>query len=118
MRTIELGRAGEDIAAAYLHSRGMWVVGRNWRCPAGEIDIVAVDGRWLVVCEVKTRRSLVAGEPVEAVTPEKVRRLRRLALAWIEAHGSAPRRTVRIDVVSVWWPPAGPAVVRHVKWVS
>ena len=117
MRTIELGRAGEDIAAAYLRSRGMHVVGRNWRCPAGEIDLVAIDGAWLVVCEVKTRRSLVAGEPVEAVTPDKVRRLRRLALAWIEAH-DGPRRTVRIDVVSVWWPSSGPAVVRHVKWVG
>jgi putative endonuclease len=118
MRTIELGRAGEDVAAAYLRSRGMTVVDRNWRCPAGEIDLVAVDGPWLVVCEVKTRRSLVAGEPVEAVTPDKVRRLRRLALAWVEAHSGGPRRAVRIDVVSVWWPPNGPVVVRHVKSVG
>jgi putative endonuclease len=117
MRTIELGRAGEDVAAAYLRSRGMHVVGRNWRCPAGEIDLVAVDGRWLVVCEVKTRRSVVAGEPVEAVTPDKVRRLRRLALEWVRAH-DGPRRTVRIDVVSVRWPSGGPAVVRHVKGVG
>ena len=118
MRTIELGRAGEDVAAAYLRSRGMRVVGRNWRCPAGEIDLVAIDDRWLVICEVKTRRSLVAGEPVEAVTPDKVRRLRRLAFAWIEAHGSAPRHTVRIDVVCVCWPSHGPAIVRHLKWVG
>ena len=117
MGTIELGRAGEDIAAAYLRSKGMRVVSRNWRCPTGEIDLVATDDRWLVVCEVKTRRSRVAGEPVEAVTPDKVRRLRRLALAWVEAHGG-PRRTLRIDVVSVWWPSGRPAVVRHVKGVG
>jgi putative endonuclease len=117
MRTIELGRAGEDVAAAYLRSKGMHVIDRNWRCPIGEIDLVAVDGGCLVVCEVKTRRSRIAGEPVEAVTPEKVRRLRRLALAWVEAH-AGPRRTLRIDVVAVWWPPSGPAVVRHVKWVG
>jgi putative endonuclease len=66
---------------------------------------------------VQTRRSRVAGEPVEAVTPDKVRRLRRLALAWIEAH-PGPRRTVRIDVVAVWWPSDGPAVVRHVQGVG
>jgi putative endonuclease len=117
MRTIELGRAGEDVAAAYLRSQGMRVVGRNWRCPAGEIDLVAIDGGWLVVCEVKTRRSLAAGEPVEAVTPDKVKRLRRLAVAWVNAHGDR-RRTVRIDVVAVWWPEDGPAIVRHVKWVG
>jgi putative endonuclease len=117
MSTLELGRAGENVAAAYLSSKGMQVVARNWRCPAGEIDLVAIDGDWLVVCEVKTRRSLVAGEPIEAVTPDKVRRLRRLAVAWVNAHPGR-RRTVRIDVVAVWWSAGGPAVVRHVKWVG
>ena len=117
MSAIQLGRDGEDVAAQYLRSRGMRVIGRNWRCSAGEIDLVAVDGRWLVVCEVKTRASPTAGLPVEAVTPQKVRRLRRLAAAWVQAHGG-PHRTVRIDVVTVWWPAGSPAEVRHVKWVG
>jgi putative endonuclease len=117
MSTIQLGRDGEDLAAAYLRSRGMRIVGRNWRCRAGEIDLVAVDGRWLVVCEVKTRRSVSAGEPVEAVTPEKVRRLRRLAAAWVEAH-TGPHRAVRIDVVTVRWFVDRQPVVRHLKGVG
>jgi putative endonuclease len=97
----------------------MRVVERNWRCRAGEIDLVAVDGRWLVVCEVKTRRSLRAGEPVEAVTPQKVRRLRRLAGEWLSANGSAtPHRAVRIDVVAVWWPADGSPVIRHLRAVG
>ena len=50
------GRYGEDVASRYLAEAGLVVLERNWRCPAGEIDIVARDGAALVVCEVKTRR--------------------------------------------------------------
>ena len=117
MSTIQLGRDGEDVAAAYLSSQGMRVVGRNWRCRAGEIDLVAVDGRWLVICEVKTRRSRTAGEPVEAVTPAKLRRLRRLAGEWLSANGS-PRRAIRIDVVAVWWPDGADPQIRHLRAVG
>ena len=74
-----LGASGEDLACAHLVRRGMVVLDRNWRCPHGEIDVVARDGDVLVVCEVKTRRSLTHGDPVEAVTAAKVARLRRLA---------------------------------------
>ena len=118
MNTIELGRRGEDLAANYLVSTGMRVVDRNWRSSAGEIDIVAVDGTCLVICEVKTRASARAGEPVEAVTPDKVRRLRRLSAAWIQAGGGRRRRSVRIDVVAIWWPKGALPVIRHLKGVG
>jgi putative endonuclease len=118
MNTIELGRSGEDLAAEYLDSTGMRILARNWRSPTGEIDIVAVDGRCLVICEVKTRSSTRAGEPVEAVTPEKVRRLRRLAAAWLGSRGGARPRTVRIDVVAIWWPRNAAPVIRHLKGVG
>ncbi|MCE3245567.1 MAG: hypothetical protein K0S72_1695, partial [Arthrobacter sp.] len=62
-----LGRRGEELATAYLESVGMLIVERNWRCPDGEIDIVALDGDALVIAEVKTRRSLAYGHPFEAV---------------------------------------------------
>ena len=52
-----LGAYGEQVAAAHLVASGMTVLERNWRCPQGEIDIVARDGDVLVVCEVKTRSS-------------------------------------------------------------
>jgi putative endonuclease len=117
MSNIQLGRDGENIAADYLCSRGMRVISRNWRCRSGEIDLVAVDGRWLVVCEVKTRRSRTAGEPVEAVTPAKVRRLRRLAGEWLDAHDS-PRRAIRIDVIAVWWPTGSEPEIRHLRAVG
>lgn len=113
----ELGRWGEALAARYLSERGMRVVDRNWRCSQGEIDIVAVDGDCLVVCEVKTRAGTGFGEPVEAVTWRKYARLRRLAAAWLAAH-DAPTTGVRIDVVGVLRPAAGRPRVRHLEGVS
>ncbi len=96
-----IGAFGEDLVVRYLVQLGWRIVDRNWRCPGGEIDIVAEDGDDLVVCEVKTRRGLSLGDPVEAVTPLKHRRLRRLAGAWLEAHPDRRVRRVRIDVVGV-----------------
>ena len=50
-----LGRSGEELAAGFIEAQGMRIVDRNWRCPEGEIDIVALDGDALVIAEVKTR---------------------------------------------------------------
>ena len=79
-----LGRYGEDLAAQYLEDLGLVILDRNWRCSAGELDVIARDGDSLVVCEVKTRRSERYGAPVEAVSPRKMRRLRILALRWLD----------------------------------
>ena len=69
-----LGARGEDAAVAYLERIGMTVAERNWRCPAGEIDIVALDGTTIVLCEVKTRRTASKGTAEESVTLAKQRR--------------------------------------------
>ncbi len=109
---LALGRFGEDRAAAWYAAHGYQVVDRNWRCPAGELDLVAVralpDGRGteVAVVEVKTRSSVRFGSPLEAVGPAKQRRLRRLAGEWLAARvpavlpGGRPSR-VRFDVVAV-----------------
>lgn len=100
MRVSEaLGRWGEQVAADALVAAGLTVLVRNWRCPEGEVDILALDGQVLVVCEVKTRSSAAFGRPEEAVTPVKAARLRRLALRWLSEHPGP--RDVRFDVVSV-----------------
>ena len=112
-----LGRYGEDVAAAFLETAGMTVLARNWRCPVGEIDLVALDGDCLVVCEVKTRRSVGAGTPVEAVTPAKLARLRRLAGAWLAAQDRR-YRSVRIDVVAVLRPDDAEPRVQHLRAVG
>lgn len=95
-----LGRTGERLAAAYLEARGMLVLARNWRCPEGEIDIVAQDGGTLVFCEVKTRSSLRYGHPLEAVTPVKLARLGRLAQRYSRESGMRGM-PMRIDVVGL-----------------
>ncbi|MGH3316438.1 MAG: YraN family protein [Nocardioidaceae bacterium] len=112
-----LGRYGEDIATRHLVESGMVVLARNWRCPHGEIDVVARDGGTLVVCEVKTRRGLDYGTPLEAVTARKMVRLRRLASEWLDEAGLDPP-DVRIDVVSVLVRTQGAAVVEHLRGVA
>ena len=112
-----VGRYGEDVAARHLSDQGYIVLQRNWRCELGEIDIVARDGDCLVVCEVKTRRSDTFGSPLEAVTPRKLARLRRLAARWVAESGLHPP-LMRIDVVAVRRPLTGPAQVEHVRAVA
>lgn len=94
------GRRGEELAARYLTGQGMVVLDRNWRCDVGEVDIVARDGDVLVICEVKTRSTRRFGSPLEAITPDKVARLRRLAACWVRAHDVRPGQ-IRIDLVGI-----------------
>lgn len=114
-----LGRYGEDVAERYLtdEDRGMVLLDRNWRCPDGELDLVLRDGDVLVACEVKTRTSVAAGTPHEAITDDKLARLKRLAERWAEARGVRPPET-RIDLVAVMRPRKGPARVDHVRGLA
>ena len=115
--TDAVGDYGERVAVRHLTGSGMQVLERRWRCRYGEIDIVALDGDCLVVCEVKTRRSSRAGSPLEAVTPAKLARLRLLCGAWLAAQDHR-FGGVRIDVVAVLLPRRGAAVVEHLKAVG
>jgi putative endonuclease len=72
MRT--LGGRGEDMAVRFLKGKGYRIIGRNFRCPAGEIDIIARDGGTLVFVEVKTRTDSLFGHPIEAVHSGKRRK--------------------------------------------
>lgn len=116
-RRLALGAYGETLAARHLGRRGLVVLDRNWRCPAGEIDLVLRDGNTLVVCEVKTRSGVACGTPHEALTPVKLARLRELAARWLAAHDLADRE-VRIDLVAVLLPPRGASVVEHVAGID
>ncbi len=113
----ELGRRGEQLAVDHLETRGMAVIERNWRCRLGEIDIVARDGRDIVFIEVKTRTSHDYGHPFEAITPVKLARMRRLAIAWCEAT-DAPVSRIRIDAVAVLAPVEAPALIEHLEGIS
>jgi putative endonuclease len=112
-RRLALGAYGERLAAEHLLQQGLVVLDRNWRCDAGEIDLVLRDGAVLVICEVKTRSSDACGTPHEAVTPAKLDRLKRLAARWTDEHGVVPVE-VRIDLVAVHRPRRGASTVDHV----
>jgi putative endonuclease len=94
------GRAGEDLACAHLRRRGFRILERNYRCRAGEIDVVAREGETCVFVEVKERSGAFHGGAIEAVTPAKRRRVVRAARLWAAAHG-ASESPVRFDVVAV-----------------
>lgn len=119
--TQALGRYGEDVAARYLSSQGYEVIVRNWRSPRrdlpGELDIIARSQDCLVFCEVKTRRSIASGTPADAVTRDKVSRLRRLAGLWLSLH-DARAAEIRIDVIAVMRPISGPARIEHLRGVA
>jgi putative endonuclease len=112
-----LGRQGEQLAADYLTTSGLEILARNWRCSQGEIDIVAADGRVLVVCEVKTRSGVRYGTPLEAITRPKARRLRRLAALWLVTQ-SVLFDEIRIDVVGVLRNGPGQFSIEHVRGVG
>jgi len=114
MDRIETGMRGEDAAAAYLERAGLSVEARNWRCPLGEIDIVARDGATLVLVEVKTRRSERAGTAEEAVSPAKQRKLVRLAEAYGQS-GARAAESVRFDVIAIRVLAEDRALLRHYR---
>jgi putative endonuclease len=98
----ELGALGEQLATDHLTGAGLRILTRNWRCRYGELDVIAIDPttRTVVFVEVKTRSGDGFGGLAQAVSPQKVRRLRRLAGCWL-ATQDGRWAAVRIDVVGV-----------------
>jgi putative endonuclease len=98
----EIGALGEQLAVDHLQAMGLRILARNWRCRYGELDVIAVDDAagTVVFVEVKARTSEQFGGVAQAVTPAKVRRLRRLAGLWL-AQQSSHWAAVRVDVVTV-----------------
>lgn len=103
-----LGERAEEAVAAWLATRGWRILARRWRCPQGELDIVALDvAATLVAVEVKLRTSARAGGPLESVDPRRVHRLR-AALARFRATDQVRASAgLRIDLVTVVPTPDG-----------
>ncbi len=112
MTPYEIGRRGEQAAVRYLQRMGYEVVDRNWECPAGEADIVALDEGTLVFCEVKTRTSLDHGLPVEAVDAQKRNRYEKIAGWYLRDHDYTDM-CVRFDIVALLVVNGERALVRH-----
>ncbi|WP_327684112.1 YraN family protein [Kitasatospora sp. NBC_00458] len=134
-----LGRYGEQVAARRLAEDGLHILDRNWRCVEGELDIVALDGDTVAVCEVKTRSERGFQQPTQAIDRTKAARLRRLAERWMAERWPdhfarlagpgylpgpadppwvpAPPGGVRIDLVAVINRIRGAASVDHLRGV-
>ncbi len=108
----EIGVRGEQAAAEYLERAGLTVVERNWRCKAGEVDIIALDGETVVFAEVKTRRTEKKGSPEEAVSSQKQQRYGRIAATYI-ARAGLEETPARFDVIAIRPIGEDRALLRH-----
>ena len=100
MHNKELGKRGEDAAAAFLVRRGLEIIERNWTCMAGEADIIAMEDDALHFVEVKTRRSECKGFPAEAVDMQKRKRYERIAECYLKDY-EGPEGEISFDVISI-----------------
>jgi putative endonuclease len=110
-----IGRYGEERAAIYLQDRGYEIIERNWRGRGGEIDLIANEKGRLVFIEVKTRNGSGYGHPFEAITTEKIARMRRLAADWCSVKQVSGIK-VRLDAISVLIS-GGRVSIEHLKQV-
>ncbi len=111
--TLALGASGERAAGQYLKSRGMKIIARNYKCPAGELDLIAADEKTIVFVEVKTLKSDADADPENKINPVKQRKLETVARYWLKAHGE-PEAAYRFDAISVVMD-GGKPVVRHIE---
>ena len=114
-RKTGLGPRGEKLARKYLKQTGLKILVTNYRCPAGEADLIALDkgADTIAVVEVKTRSSDRYVAPESAVTAEKQRRLRRIAQYYLSTNDTG-EMAVRFDVVSIVLRPGEKPDIRYI----
>ena len=113
----QLGQIGEDLAAAYLRNSGFIILDRNYRSHRVELDIVARDKNTLVFCEVKTRRTINQGLPIEAITTTKMEHLRSAALGWLGMH-RVRTSGMRFDAIGILYASDGTHTISHIRGVD
>ncbi len=98
--TRDYGDFGEIYAIKLLNKNNYQIIERNFRCKIGEIDIIAIKNDTLVFVEVKTRWSKKYGKPEEAVTPSKLRKIKRVGEYYCITNPHLPKK-LRVDVVAI-----------------
>jgi putative endonuclease len=111
---LALGAYGEEIAAVYLREQGYTLLERNFRCPLGEIDIIAKKRHDLIFVEVKTRRSTLFGLPQDAVGVHKQRQIIRSAQWYLKKPGGAHHHP-RFDVIAILVRPGQTPEINHIQ---
>ena len=105
-----LGSKGEDLAVQYLKKKGFKVIERNYHCSAGEIDLIAREGKTLIFVEIKTRSSSEFGLPQEAVDRFKQKKMIEVARAYLAEHHLNEEIPARFDVVAIHLTSTGPDI--------
>jgi putative endonuclease len=100
MKRRETGILGEKIARDFLRKRGYHILETNYRCPEGEIDIIAQDKGCLVFVEVRSKTSTEFGSPEESITRAKIQRLVAATSRYRQTHENLPS-SYRIDIVAI-----------------
>lgn len=95
----DLGKQGEHIAQHYLNGKGYKLLEKNWRCPKGEIDLIFEDKGYIVFVEVKTRSTLNWGNPQDAVSSLKIKRIVEIADYYMQTNDC--QAEVRFDIVAI-----------------
>lgn len=114
MRTQLVGKQGEDWARAYLEKKGYQFITANWRCKAGEIDLVMKTGSTLVLVEVRSRRPTSFGAGYETVAWQKQRKLIRAAKWYMQQERW--RGDVRFDVISILDDGSPQPAIEHIEY--
>lgn len=92
----------EEVAAVFAEAHGLRILERNFRCPLGEIDLIAQDGHSIIFVEVRSRCGLGFGSPQESVTRQKQKRLTQLAQWYMKAR-RLEGCPARFDVLAILW---------------
>lgn len=95
------GQAGEDLALEHLRAQGLRLLARNWRCRAGELDLVMLDGDTVVFVEVRCRRHLAWGGALASVDARKQQKLVRAAQLYLLKEKRWSAHPCRFDVVAL-----------------
>ncbi len=117
-RRRKVGLAGEDAARDYLKNKGYEILDTNYRCPLGEIDIIARDAQTIVIVEVRTKTGRSFGGPEESITRAKAKKLTRLAMHYLRSISSRDI-PCRIDLVAVMLKKEDflPEKINHIKGI-
>ncbi|RNC63116.1 MAG: hypothetical protein AWM53_01634 [Candidatus Dichloromethanomonas elyunquensis] len=99
----ELGNIGENLAADYLEKAGLQILVRNYRCPKGEIDIIARDGDCLVFAEVRMKTSGAMGYAEESIDQKKLKKIRGSVAYYILEQGYPKWPSLRIDLLAIYY---------------
>lgn len=109
---LRIGRKGEKLARAFLKKQGYKILAKNYTCPAGEIDLIALDGRTIAFVEVKSRQETGHADPEDTVTRAKRRKLTQVARYWLSQR-HADTYACRFDVVAITFAEDARPVIRH-----